>query len=85
MLTAFLLAECLENRGRYLERIADGIWLICEESTWCVPAHVNFQRSGVGLPDVREPVLDLFAAETAAALAWTVYLLAGALAGCLRC
>ena len=81
MLTTFLLAECLENRGRYLDRIADGIWMICEESTWCVPAHVNFQRAGVGLPDAREPVLDLFAAETAAALAWAVYLLAGALEG----
>ena len=69
------LAECMEDRGRYLDRIADGVWLICEESTWCVPAHILTQRAGMDLPDTTEPVLDLFAAETGAELAWISYLL----------
>jgi hypothetical protein len=69
------LAECMEDLGRFLSRMADGIWLICEESTWCVPAHVSSQRAGMGLPDTAEPVLDLFAAETGAGLAWISYLL----------
>src|SRR5437879_1125934 len=34
------------------------------------------QRAGNGLPDVTEPIVDLFAAETGALLAWTDYLLA---------
>jgi hypothetical protein len=46
--------------------ITDGIWLLCEESTWCLPAH----QPG-GLPDPDNPHVDLFAAETAALLAWT--------------
>ena len=50
--------------------ITDGVWLLCEESTWCLPAH----QPGAGLPDPDEPHLDLFAAETAALLAWTALL-----------
>jgi len=52
--------------------VTDGVWLLCEESTWCLPAH----QPG-GLPDPDHPHVDLFAAETAALLAWTA-VLAGA-------
>jgi hypothetical protein len=68
------LAECMEARGRFLDEILDGIWCICEESFWGVPAHVGAQKAGNTLPDVTEPVVDLFAAETANTLAWTDYL-----------
>ena len=40
-----------------------------------MPAHVNAQKRGSGLPDVTEPTVDLFAAETGALLAWTDYLM----------
>jgi Heparinase II/III-like protein len=50
--------------------ITDGVWLLCEETTWCLPAH----QPGAGLPDPDEPHVDLFAAETAALLAWTALL-----------
>ena len=70
-----VLAECVEAQGRYLDDIVNGIWTTCEETYWAYPAHVNAQRAGVGLPDAEEPTVDLFAAETAAQLSWTVYLL----------
>jgi hypothetical protein len=35
---------------------------------------LSLQKAGAGLPDVTEPVVDLFAAETASLLAWTDYL-----------
>ena len=75
MLAWLTIAECVEGRGRFLDDIMDGIWLICEESTWCVPAHTRRQRAGIGLPDVTEPTVALFSAETAALLAWVDYLL----------
>jgi hypothetical protein len=50
--------------------ITDGVWLLCEETTWCMPAH----QPGNGLPDPDDPHVDLFAAETAALLAWTALL-----------
>src|SRR2546423_872908 len=70
-----VLAEVFENQGRFLDDIANGIWAISEQTFWGSTAHLGMQRAGNGLPDVTEPVVDLFAAETAALLAWTDYLL----------
>jgi hypothetical protein len=75
MLGELVLAECLEGEGHFIDVILNAVWSICEESSWCLPAHISAQVAGSGLPDTREPVVDLFAAETAAQLAWTLYLL----------
>ena len=74
-LTTLVLAEVFENEGRFLDEIADGIWAISEQTFWGSTAHLGMQRAGNGLPDVTEPIVDLFAAETGALLAWTDYLL----------
>lgn len=75
ILAEMVLAEVLEGRSRFLDPIADAIWSICEESDWGVPAHLSMQKAGYGLPDISEPTVDLFTAETGALLAWTDYLL----------
>jgi len=80
-LAELVIGECVENRSRFLDEIADGIWTICEETYWGVPAHVGAQKRGNGLPDVTEPTVDLFAAETGMLLAWTDYLLGERLDG----
>ncbi|MGF9564404.1 heparinase II/III family protein [Neorhizobium sp. JUb45] len=74
MLNDLVLGELLQNEGRFLSAIIDGIWLICEESGWQLPAHNAYQRGGIRypLPDVDRPVIDLFAAETAALLSTIV-------------
>jgi hypothetical protein len=41
-----LLAESIEDKGRFMEAILNGIWSICEESYWGVPAHIGH----TGLP-----------------------------------
>jgi hypothetical protein len=74
-LEELVLGECAEGKGRFMDEIVNGVWATCEETFWGVPAHLGAQRAGVGLPDVSEPVVDLFAAETASLLAWTDYLL----------
>lgn len=73
-LTNLVVAECVEGKGRFLDDIANGVWAICEESFWGIPAHVSAQKAGSGLPDTAEPIVDLFAAETGESLAWTYYL-----------
>src|ERR1035437_215228 len=70
-----VLAECIANRGKYLDQIANGVWLICEESFGGVPAHLGAQKAGVGLADEAEPIIELFGAETSATLGWVAYLL----------
>lgn len=74
-LQALVLAECVEGKGRFLDPAADALWAICEESSWCIPAHVRLQKAGAGLPDTTEPIVDLFAAETGVSVSWTLYLL----------
>lgn len=75
MLQQLVTAECIEGKGRFLDAAANTLWAICDEATWCVPAHVGAQKAGTGLPDVTEPIVDLFAAETGVSVAWTLYLL----------
>jgi hypothetical protein len=74
-LATLVMAEVFENRGRFLDEIANGIWAISEQTFWGSTAHLGLQKAGSGLPDAREPVVELFAAETAALFAWTDYLL----------
>jgi len=69
-----VMAECVEGKGRFLDQIANGIWVTCEETYWGVPSHLRLQAAGKGLPDVTEPTVDLFAAETSALLSWASYL-----------
>lgn len=70
-------AECVEHQGRFLDDIVNGIYSICEESAWQLPAHNSYIRDTPQfiLPDVTRPVMDLFACETGALLACAAYLL----------
>lgn len=77
MLNDLVLAELLEDGGRFIDAIIDGVFLICEESGWQLPAHNAYERGGqrFALPDTERPVIDLFAAETGALLATVAALL----------
>ena len=74
------LAECVENKGRFMDDIVNGIFAICDESAWNLPAH-NWHFFGTNdpIPDVTNPIIDLFACETGAVMAATLYLLEPAL------
>lgn len=75
-LANLVIGEMIEGKGRYLDQIVNGIWAICEESSWCIPAHISSQSIGfTPLPTYEEDVVDLFAAETGTTLSWTWYFL----------
>lgn len=75
------LGYCLSPDEIVLERIVDGIVLVCEESGWQLPAHNGYVRDSTlyPFPDTERPVIDLFAAETGALLSLVHYLLHDAL------
>ncbi|MFT2010516.1 heparinase II/III family protein [Pontibacter sp. 13R65] len=75
VLGTLLLAEIYENKGRFIDPIINGVWSICEESFWGVPAHLPSTPEHAGLINVADPFVDLFAAETAVYLAWVDYFL----------
>ncbi len=61
----------------WIDEVADGVTLLCEQSSWCWPAHDDTRaRHGAVVPTVTDPFLDLGAGEVAAQLAWIDRLLA---------
>jgi len=60
--------------GEVDEVLLDRLWSVCEESSWCLPAH-----DPRPLPDPATPVPDLFAAQTAAQVALAMAVLRPAL------
>ncbi len=76
-LNAAVMAECADYQGRFLDTVINGIFALCEETGWQLPAHNTLVRDTPTtiLPDIDTPVLDLFACETGAQLALIDHLL----------
>ena len=77
VLNVLVLAECIEYKGRFTDSIINGIFALCEESGWQLPAHNSYIRDTpqLPLPDYSRPILDLFACETGCQLSMIHYLL----------
>ena len=73
VLGVFVLAECIEGKGRFLEQIVNGIFTICEETAWLTP--FDLSKLNEILPSPADRVTDLASSETGALLVWTQYLL----------
>lgn len=76
----WLLDACCQPDTARIDCCIDAIWSLCEESTWCLPAHsaqARADRSPLELPEPEDQFLDLFSAETAAQLASACSLLEG--------
>ena len=78
MVWYLFLAEYIEKKGRFLEKLIDGIWLILDECSWVIPAHTKIRiqyTPKLPLQYKNEvDVVDLFAAETGALLSLISYL-----------
>ncbi|MDO4867607.1 MAG: heparinase II/III family protein [Clostridia bacterium] len=81
-LIAALLDALYNLQG--LDPVIDGLWLICEETTWVISAHNGAEHAGVEPTPPRllpegAPYVDLFAAQTAMILSLTSGLLSAQL------
>lgn len=74
-LSALVIAELVEQKGRFLPQIINGIWATCEESTWALPAHLYLQKKTTPLPNPDENIVDLGVGMTASLISWTYFLL----------
>ena len=69
------LAEIYEGKGRFIDKIADAVWAMLEETSWCLPAHQYTSRTHpeYQLPEAQDgeniAALDLQTSQTAATLA----------------
>lgn len=65
-LAAFAIAALTEDDAAFIPALEDTIWAVCDEYTWCLPAHLNVHD-----PEEEDEAprhVDLFASETAHAL-----------------
>ncbi|MGN0160442.1 MAG: heparinase II/III family protein [Lachnospiraceae bacterium] len=76
-LSALVLGECVEYKKSFLDDIINGIYAICDETCWQLPAHNSYIRDTpqLLLPDTQSPIIELFSCETAAILSTACYLL----------
>lgn len=69
MALIFALAEAIEKKGRFTDRIMDGVTLILDEQDWVIPAHID-HRYPLNPWYKDHPYIDLFSAETGSSLAY---------------
>ena len=69
-LACMVMAEIMQDSGRFINDIVKGLRYFLQETWWGVPAHYPKP-----LPDPQLQEVDLFNAETANLLVWTCYML----------
>ncbi len=73
--------RCCAFPNADMDDVVDGIWCICEESSWVISAHNVNPIPGAPaaaeypLPDIRKPYVDLFSAQTGMILSLAAALL----------
>ena len=72
-LGTLFLAELAEGKGRFIDQIIDGVFLMCEMTSWSASAHTSRQRTKRSLPSDLQPVLDLREAEMGQLMSWIYY------------
>lgn len=76
-LTNLVMAELAEGEGRFSDQIVNGVWLLCEMTSWALSAHIASaeETDNTALPSFREHVIDLTAGQLGSFLSWTYYFL----------
>jgi len=75
VLNELAVAAIITKDKKYIPQIANGIWTLCEQTTWVLPAHVVVQKEKTGLPDPYEVVIDLGSGTAAAQLSMIQFML----------
>lgn len=75
VLNELVVAAIITKDKKYIPQIANGIWTLCEQSTWVLPAHIVAQKEKTGLPDPYEVVIDLGSGTAAAQLSMIQFML----------
>lgn len=70
-LLSLVMGELAEGKGRFIDQIVNGVWYYSEQTWWGWSAHLP---SPSGLPDIKNPSIDLGVGEIANILSWTWWL-----------
>ena len=75
-LASLVLAELTEGKGRFLDQIINGVWQLCDMSSWVLSAHLPVQKSRRSLQELDEQLIDLTSGDMGSFLAWVHHFLA---------
>ena len=75
-LANLVLAELVEGKGRFLDQIINGVWQLCDMSSWVLSAHLPVQKSRRSLQELDEQLIDLTSGDMGSFLAWVHHFLA---------
>ena len=73
-LCSAVLHVCLTGEDDLLSDVEDGLFLLCEETTWAISAHAHLNADHP-FPDDQATIVDLFAAQTGMILSFAAELL----------
>lgn len=68
-LLALAMGEIMEGKGRFMNDILNGMFSVCEETWWGVPAHYSLK-----IPEPERQTLALFSAETGGMMSWMYFM-----------
>lgn len=66
---ALTLGELADGTGKYLGKLVDGLWFMCQQYSWAHYQHTGYQASHRTLPSSEEYVISLHGANSAACIA----------------
>ena len=73
-LSALVMSELSEGKGRFIDQIINGVWVFSEMTSWALSAHLpGPQKSKRSLPDNTEHVIDLTSGDMGSLLSWIYY------------
>ena len=72
-LSRLLLAELAEGKGRFIPKIADGMYYFAFMPAWIIAAHIVRQPGGSSLPSGDYHFIDLFDGEACSVISWCLY------------
>ena len=75
-LANLVLAELTEGKGRFIDQIINGVWQLCDMSSWVLSAHLPVQKSRRSLQELDEQLIDLTSGDMGSFLAWVHHFLA---------
>ncbi|MBQ1865309.1 MAG: heparinase, partial [Bacteroidales bacterium] len=72
-LARLLYAELAEGKGRFVPKIADGMYHFAFMPAWIIAAHIVRQPGGSSLPSGDYHFIDLFDGESCSVISWCLY------------
>ncbi|TXI33754.1 MAG: heparinase [Niabella sp.] len=74
-ITSLFLAEMAEGKGRFIDQLINGLFTVCEMTSWAASAHLSIQLNNKKFPDHNQQIIDLVAGDVGATFSWIYYFL----------